>query len=98
MLMAFLRFLFGGGGVEVFVKRVEVSREPDSSINLRERVVLVVTYVMSFVLLTSFSVIVLFVVLWSDREVPVILRDIFFGTLGYFAGAFVCFLRGSGSS
>lgn len=60
---------------------------------LKHRIVLVATCVMSLALLISLTAIVVFLIVSPDKDTPIILRDVFFGTLGYFGGAFVSFLN-----
>ena len=100
-LREFLSFLFSRQRRVVHIRAVKrTAAKPDSSANeantpieiiLKHLIVLIVTYVMSIVLVISLMGILTFLLLY--REVPVLLHDMFFGTLGYFGGAFVTFLK-----
>lgn len=99
VLKEFLIFLLSSRRRIVHIRKVkktdakpDVTQAPTETM-LRHRIVLVVTYVMSLVLLSSLIGIILFLILSPDKGAPVILHDMFFGTLGYFGGAFVNFLK-----
>lgn len=73
----------GGGDGGEFVERERV----------RLRVVTLISGAMMLVLLVTLFGVLSFIFVYPDREIPSLLRDIFFGTLGYFGGALVSFLK-----
>ena len=89
----FLRFLFYRDPREVVVRRLEKVREGAEEPSWKGIVAVLVSATMAVVLLGSFAGI-LWLTVVQRAEAPPILREIFVGTMGYFGGALVAFLKG----
>ena len=77
------------------VKTSNIDVESSDSENIRNKIGLIITYVMTFLIIVCFLAIIVYLFCFNEKEIPKILHDTFIALLGYFGGTFVSFVKSS---
>lgn len=96
MARAFVRSMFGiGGPTRVravgIPERARTTEPADDDATLRRRIVWLITWAM--LIAFALSMLGTVILALADREIPDVLPELLFATLGYFGGAFASFMR-----
>jgi len=99
----YFRWLFSLGPKPVQLAAADFPRAHDnqdrdvrtnySDIRLKYNIVMIVTCSIVLLLVASFIVIVVYSILYPEKQFPIIFRDLIMGALGYLGGAFAVYYR-----